>query len=152
MYTITTYVTVTNIVLLCTECDVQCNHASYCIAADPALPPKIVELGRIAGTIGGIWKRVGVELGLDPYKLDTIESDNPKDNENAALTMLRHWRQLDKNVSRKVLQKAIKHCRNKKGMYVTTYYCICIKTHGIESCSQIRQVGHVTITVSYLHK
>ena len=112
-----------------TNCDVQYNHASYCIAADPALPPKPVELERISCDIGDIWKRVGVHLGLKLYKLNTIESDNPKSNANAAWTMLQQWSQLNKNVSRNVLYQAIECCRNKKGMYVTTYYKLYMHQH-----------------------
>ena len=77
------------------------------------LTPK--ELRKISVEIADIWKEVGLELDLPPYKLDTIKLNHPNENEKASLDMLLKWREVNKNVSRKELNKAIKECRAKRG-------------------------------------
>ena len=79
-------------------------------------PPNEKELGRISDKIAYMWRRVGIELGLEAYQLDTIESDYPKSCEKACLHMLFKWRELNNNVSRRVLSEAIKYCKlNREG-------------------------------------
>ena len=73
------------------------------------------ELRKISVEIADIWKEVGLELGLPPYKLDTIKLNHPNENEKASLDMLLKWREVNKNVSREELNKAIKECRAKRG-------------------------------------
>ena len=103
------------------------NNNSNCIVTDPELPPKSIELGRIANEISDIWKEVGLELGLEKYKLDTIELNNPHHNEKSSLDMLFKWKSVNTKSSRKILSQAIKLCRVRvaaEGMYLfyTTSY------------------------------
>ena len=89
------------------------NTTVVLLYTDPDLPLEDIELGRIAVTIAPIWQRVGLELGLPLYKLNTMEIDNPGRNVMAALTMLLTWKDLDKNVSRRTLYQAIDNCKAK---------------------------------------
>ena len=64
-----------------------------------------------------MWKRVGIELGLERPKLSDIEADNPGCNAMAAMDMLTTWNGVNKKVSRRTLYRTIKRCRINKGMY-----------------------------------
>ena len=79
-------------------------------------------MGRIAERIGGIWKRVGLELGLPLYKLNTIEADNPGRNFMAAVAMLSTWKDINENFSRSKLKEAINSAQTSKGMYLVFYF------------------------------
>ena len=69
-----------------------------------------------------MWKRVGIELGLERQKLSDIEADNPGRNAMAAMDMLSTWSSFKKKVSRRTLYRTIKRCRINKGMYPITKF------------------------------
>ena len=71
----------------------------------------LVELRRISDEIADIWFEVGLELGLDQYKLNAIKLDHPNDNAKASLYMLLRWKDTNRQVSRSVLNQAIEKCR-----------------------------------------
>ena len=55
---------------------------------------------------------MGLELGLSPLKLDTIEQlHNLNHKVNPSLDMLLKWKEANKNVSRRKLRQAIKECQ-----------------------------------------
>ena len=78
------------------------------------------QLRKISVEIGDIWYEVGLELGLPPHVLDTIRLDYPSENAKASLKMLQKWKEVNENASRKILNKAIKECRAKKGTLLNT--------------------------------
>ena len=79
-------------------------------------PPSDKELGRKSKEIAYMWERVGTELGLEANHLYTIKRDNPNSSETACLHMLFKWKQLNNNVSRRVLSQAIEYCKvNREG-------------------------------------
>ena len=94
------------------------------VTIDLDLPPQPIELGRISIKIADIWKRVGLELGLQPYQLNTIELNHPNHNENASLDMLLKWSDANKNATRRTLNQVIELCQNIGGMYL-----FCNHTH-----------------------
>ena len=97
------------------------------------LPPTTIEFGRISGEITEIWKRVGLELGLKPHKLNTIELEHVNSKRNASLDMLFTWRDANINVSRRVLnqatERAMKRCQANGGMYLLFFNHV----HGVAS-------------------
>ena len=75
------------------------------------------ELRAISDEIADIWKDVGLELGLSPLKLDTIEQLRNLNHEvNPSLDMLLKWKEANKNVSRRKLNQAIEECRGNRGI------------------------------------
>ena len=76
-----------------------------------------VELRKISDQIADIWKEVGLELGLDPRKLNTIKLDHPNNNAKASLYMLLRWKDMNEKTSRNVLYQAIESCRANRGIY-----------------------------------
>ena len=84
-------------------------------------PPSDKDLERISNKIAYIWKRVGVKLGLEACRLHAIESDYSKSCKDACLHMLFEWRDLNNNVSRRVLDQAIKDCKNNREGIVCIY-------------------------------
>ena len=78
-------------------------------------PPTTKELGRISNEIAYMWKRVGVELGLEGYRLNIIEKDYPK-SVDACFHMLQKWTELNRDVSNRVLYQAIEYCKDNKGI------------------------------------
>ena len=109
-------------------------------------PPSDKELGRKSNEIVCMWREVGTELGLEAHHLDIIERDNPNSSDKACQCMLHKWKQLNNNVSRRVLSQAIEYCKvNREGKYTlfindvvkcnnnvvkyNTYICICVMTY-----------------------
>ena len=82
----------------------------HCIFIDLGLPLNDHELWSYGDEIAHIWKRVGLELGLRSSKLDTIDLDHPHQNKNAAIDMLKEWRESKNNPPRRVLYQAIENC------------------------------------------
>ena len=82
----------------------------YVYVADIESPPTPSEIRKTSNQIADIWKEVGLELGLSPQKLDTIELDHPNHNAKASLDMLFTWRKENINASRDILNQAIKEC------------------------------------------
>ena len=83
-------------------------------------PPTDKEIVRMHKSIAYMWKNIGVALDLKAHKLKAIEKDNPNSCENACLEMLLTWKELNFNVSRRVLHQAIVDCEQevkRKGMH-----------------------------------
>ena len=70
-------------------------------------PPTDKELARMHAEIAYLWKNIGMCLDLKAYKLKAIEKDYPNSCEDACLEMLLTWKELNFNVSRRVLYQAI---------------------------------------------
>ena len=82
----------------------------YCV--DLESPLTFDELRAASDKIADIWRDVGLELGLSPLKLDTIEQlHNLNHKVNPSLDMLLKWKEANENVSRRKLNQAIKECR-----------------------------------------
>ena len=64
-----------------------------------------------------MWKKAGIELGVQLHKLTKIEISNPDCNVKAAKDMLKTWNHINKKVSRRTLYQTIKCCRTNKGIY-----------------------------------
>ena len=75
-----------------------------------------VELQKKSNDIADIWKKVGLELGLSPEKLNFIELNHPNHNAKASLDMLQHWQKVNTNASQEMLTQAIKECRDYEGI------------------------------------
>ena len=69
----------------------------HCIVVDLEQPLNDRELWKYGDKIAHIWKRVGLEIGLSSTTLDTIELNHPNHNENAALDMLKKWKEAKNN-------------------------------------------------------
>ena len=82
----------------------------HCIFIDLEQPLNDRELRSYGDKIAYIWKRVGLELDLSSSTLDTIELDHPHHNKNAAIDMLKKWRETKNNPPRRVLHQAIEKC------------------------------------------
>ena len=93
----------------------------YYVAVDLERPVNPKELTRIADGIADIWKRVGLELGLSPQKLNTIERNHHGNNGDASLDMLLKWREINIKVARSVLHQAIDYCRANRGTHLLIY-------------------------------
>ena len=66
-----------------------------------------------------MWEKVGIFLRLKTPKLKAIAKDHTDSCEDACFEMLLSWKELDFNVSRRMLDQAIKDCKwllEKKGM------------------------------------
>ena len=84
---------------------------------DLEVPLTSDELRAISDEIADIWKGVGLELGLSPLKLDTIEQlCNLNHEVNPSLDMLLKWKEANKNVSRRKLNQAIEECQDNGGI------------------------------------
>ena len=94
----------------------DCYSALFICVADFDVPPTDVELLQISDQIGYMWKGVGIQLGLERYRLENIESNHSK-CEAACLQMLLLWKQLNRNVSRRVLDEVI--CKGTYTMYLS---------------------------------
>ena len=81
-------------------------------------PPSDKELRRISNKIAYMWRRVGTELGLEAYRLDAIESDNPNSCQTACQRMLLKWKELNNNVSGRTLSQAIEYCSEGKRIWM----------------------------------
>ena len=93
----------------------------FYIFADIESQPTPAELRRISNAIADIWKKVGLELGLRPQKLNSIELNHPNHNTKASLDMLLHWRGAKIHTSRRVLKQAIKKYQTNKGTNIYIY-------------------------------
>ena len=99
-------------------------HKYICVA-DSASPLTPNEIWKISNQIADIWKEIGLELGLNPQTLDTIELDHPNHNAKASLDMLFTWRKENIIASRSILNQVIKKYRTKKeSRLLTSNRCI----------------------------
>ena len=89
---------------------------SHCTFIDLELPLDDRELWSYGDETAHIWKRVGLELGLRSSALDTIELDHPHQNKNAAIDMLKKWRESKNNPPRVVLLQAIEKCKTQEAI------------------------------------
>ena len=83
---------------------------SHCIFVDLELPLNDRELRSYGDKIAHIWKRVGLELGLRSSTVDAIELNHPHHNKNAAIDMLKEWRESKNNPPLRELYQAIENC------------------------------------------
>ena len=82
---------------------------------DLEIPLTSDELRAFSDKITDIWRDVGLELGLSPLKLDTIEQLHNLNHEvNPSLDMLLKWKETSKNVSRRKLNQAIEECQGNR--------------------------------------
>ena len=99
-------------------------HTEYIYIADIESKPTPAELRRISNDIADSWEQIGLELGLQQHRLDSIDLNYPNHNTKASLKMLLHWRDVKRDASRRVLKQAIKKCQTNEGTNIVECYLI----------------------------
>ena len=56
-------------------------------------PSDVDFLNKVAAEIPTLWKEVGIQLGLGPYQLDCIETEENRNQLRCFSTVFRKWRE-----------------------------------------------------------